>query len=265
MAEFPALPIFTDALLGDTLHLTNAQFGSYMLLLIVAWRTNECALPNDDVFLAKIARMDKRVWAMNKSLIMGFFKLGEDGLFRQGRLTDERKYVEQKRQKNIAAGRVSALKRKNRHSTDVTTDVQPEVNQPTSPNPQPTIKRERENAHEDVNNLFDRFWEIFPRQRRGSRQEALKAYRKATTRATEEEIYEGTRRYASSDEVARGWGKGAAAWLNDDRWTVEYRIVPASGPSKPRTTYADSIADAAKAALDNINHTEEVRQKMARG
>lgn len=134
MAEFPSLPIFTDALIGDTLHLSNAQFGSYMLLLIVAWRTKQCCLPDDDVSLARYARMDRRTWRINKSLIMGFWKLGDDQNWRQGRLTDERNFVYQLRSKNAEAGRASALKNKGRHSTS----VQPEFNQTSTPTPTPT-------------------------------------------------------------------------------------------------------------------------------
>ncbi len=53
MAEFPKLPLWTDALIGDTYHLTPAQFGAYLRLLIVAWRRKGCDLPNDDVELGR--------------------------------------------------------------------------------------------------------------------------------------------------------------------------------------------------------------------
>ena len=61
MAEFPALPLFTDALLGDTTHLDATEFGAYLLMLIVAWRSPDCALPDDDRYLArKSAQMTGR-------------------------------------------------------------------------------------------------------------------------------------------------------------------------------------------------------------
>ncbi len=103
-----------------------------MLLLIVEWRSKDCSLPDDDNFLAKVARMDKRTWLNNRSTIMAFFQKDSNGRWQQKRLVDERNYVEQKRNKNVAAGRLSALKRKGRHSTDVSTERQPKPNQPTT-------------------------------------------------------------------------------------------------------------------------------------
>lgn len=107
--------------------------------------------------------------------------------------------------------------------------------------------------------LFNEFWELFPRQRRGNKHKALKAYAKAIGRATEEEIYEGTRRYAASDEVSRGWGKGAEAWLNDDRWSVDYSIAPAAAHGK--AAYGDSLSGAASAVYDSLRREEGLRDK----
>lgn len=134
MAEFPALPIFTDAYLSDTRHLNAAQHGAYLLLLMMAWRMPDCALPDDDEVLARWCSMDKRTFVKNKSVIMSFWTRNNAGQFVQKRLLDERKYVEQLRSKNVAAGRASALKRLNRGSTT----VQPKVNETSTPTPTPT-------------------------------------------------------------------------------------------------------------------------------
>ncbi|TXH10074.1 MAG: helix-turn-helix domain-containing protein [Spirochaetes bacterium] len=87
----------------------------------------------------------------------------------------------------------------------------------------PTKKRTKP---EPEQNHFDEFWEAFPRQRRGSKDKAMKAYTSACLRASEGAIIQGTHAYARSDEVARGYAKGAAAWLNDDRWTNDYTTKP---------------------------------------
>lgn len=69
---------------------------------------------------------------------------------------------------------------------------------------------------------FEDFWKLFPKQRAGSKAKAHAAYRQALKRASHDEIMGGLKAYAVSDEVARGYAKGASAWLNDDRWTCDY-------------------------------------------
>lgn len=141
MAEFPVLPFFTDAYLADTRHLTAAQHGAYLLLLMTAWRSTDCRLPDDDNFLARAAAMDIRTWRVNKAVVMAFWKKDEQQKWCQGRLEDERKNVEQMRSKNVAAGKVSALKRKERHSTTVTTKPQQDSN-PLNPSLNPSLKED---------------------------------------------------------------------------------------------------------------------------
>lgn len=85
---------------------------------------------------------------------------------------------------------------------------------------------------------FSEFWEYFPRQRRGNRDKALRAYIQACARASPAEILTGLNAYISSDEVASGMAKGAQAWLNDDRWANDYKIrVITNGThrTKPRS------------------------------
>ena len=86
MAEFPALPLFTDAYLADTRHLTTEEHGAYLLLLICAWRSRGCALKDDDKTLARIAGLSPTRWRRLKPALVDFFQI-EDGLWRQKKLT----------------------------------------------------------------------------------------------------------------------------------------------------------------------------------
>lgn len=92
---------------------------------------------------------------------------------------------------------------------------------------------------------FEEFWMQFPRQRRGNKEKAKQAYAKAIkeNRANEMEILDGVQKYAASDEVARGYAKGAAAWLNDDRWTADYSVKPSSAQANRQReqSYEDKI------------------------
>jgi uncharacterized protein YdaU (DUF1376 family) len=53
MAQFPGLTLWTDALVADTDHLSDAEFGLYMRILIKMWRTPGCRLPNDDHWIQR--------------------------------------------------------------------------------------------------------------------------------------------------------------------------------------------------------------------
>lgn len=122
MAEFPALPLWTDAYLGDTTHLTTIEHGAYLLLLMTAWRTRDCALPDDDRLLARYARCGPQQWKRLRAIIEPFFEV-KNGRWLQRRLTDERGAVEQHRQRQSEKGKsgaqAKALKRKGRHQAGV--------------------------------------------------------------------------------------------------------------------------------------------------
>ena len=137
MSKYPSMPLFTDAYMADTRHLSAAQHGAYLLLLMTAWRMPDCRLPDDDVFLSRCAAMDLRTWRKNKDIVMAFWEKDEAQKFQQARLADERNYIDHMRRKNSAAGRASALKRLNRDSTTV------ERESSENPAPMPTSKKER--------------------------------------------------------------------------------------------------------------------------
>lgn len=97
MAEFPALPLWTDAYLADTRHLSTLEHGAYLLLLMEAWRRPHCDLPDDDRILARLAGLSGSEWADVKPIVMDLWILdGRSKTWKQKRLTDERAYVKKK-------------------------------------------------------------------------------------------------------------------------------------------------------------------------
>lgn len=132
MAEFPALPVFTDALLGDTMHLTTTEFGAYMLMLVIAWRSPDCCLPNDDAYLARVTRA-ARAWGRMRDTLLAFWTVGTDGQLRQKRLTQERLRAAEHAEQARRAGKASALKRHQTRSTAVAATLQPPPNPTTTP------------------------------------------------------------------------------------------------------------------------------------
>lgn len=123
------MPIWTDALIGDTTHLSAEEFGAYLLILIATWRNNGVPFPDDDERLARICRISKARWGHKmRPALAAFFDLS-GGSWRQKRLEKEWNFVAEKRAKNVEAGRASAdtkaLKRQKTESTDVAATLQP--------------------------------------------------------------------------------------------------------------------------------------------
>lgn len=96
-----------------------------------------------------------------------------------------------------------------------------------SPEKRHIEQTETEEEREKINKKnFDEFFTSFPTQRKGNRDKAKSAYLKAIERSPPEAILTGLKSYLRSSEVKQGYAKGAAAWLNDDRWSVDYSITP---------------------------------------
>lgn len=85
MALYPALPLFTDAYLADTRHLTTEEHGAYLLLLMCAWRCTGCVLEDNDKTLARIAGLSPTKWRRLKPVIVQFFTI-EGGVWKQKKL-----------------------------------------------------------------------------------------------------------------------------------------------------------------------------------
>ncbi len=103
MAEFPALPLWTDAYLADCDHLTDAEHGRYLMLLFCLWRAPRQRIPNDNAWLArKFRRTEEAVIAELRPLIAELCH-STGNWITQKRLSREWKYVAAK-QKNRSDG-----------------------------------------------------------------------------------------------------------------------------------------------------------------
>lgn len=158
MAEFPSLPLFTDAYLGDTTHLSTFEHGAYLLLLIVSWRSPGCCLPDDDALLARYTRMTRDKWRKVRPILEPFFAI-ENGFWHQARLQNELQHLQSRRQQQVEAGNASAiaksLKRGNRGSTPVGKPLQRNGNETPTPISDPVIPLSNDNGA-DTDQIF---WE----------------------------------------------------------------------------------------------------------
>lgn len=157
MAEFPSLPLFTDAYLGDTTHLSTMEHGAYLLLLIVSWRSPGCCLPDDDALLARYTRLTRDKWRKVRPIIQPFFTI-RDGFWHQARLQDELQHLQSRREQQSEAGKASAaaksLKRQNRGSTTVGQPLQRNGKETPTPIPTPIIPLSNDNGGDDPEKAF---------------------------------------------------------------------------------------------------------------
>lgn len=82
----------------------------YLLLLMAAWRSPDCALPDDDERLARMARVGLKKWRQVRQVMAGFWTI-TDGKWTQKRLLKERERSDAFRAHQSAAGQASAKKR----------------------------------------------------------------------------------------------------------------------------------------------------------
>ena len=70
----PWMPLYVGDYLGDTGHLTTAQHGAYLLLMMHYWRKGE--LPDDDRQLSKITKLPLKTWCEYRPTLQEFFHSG---------------------------------------------------------------------------------------------------------------------------------------------------------------------------------------------
>lgn len=113
MTEFPYLPLWTDAYMADTLDLQAEDHAIYIVMLMLAWKREDNAIPNDMKWLKKTLSSCFRDGmhghtfnARVPKILTRFWKLHQDGKWHQKRLDKEKKFLrdrsdEQRRRANL--------------------------------------------------------------------------------------------------------------------------------------------------------------------
>lgn len=103
MSKKPShIPVFPDAYLRDNFRLSLEQHGLFLMLMMEAWNSDDCSLPDDEKVLAKIANITPaRFRKIAPDVLEKWTR--EDGRIYQKRLRKEWNYVRQKSSKRKAA------------------------------------------------------------------------------------------------------------------------------------------------------------------
>ncbi len=131
--------------------------------------------------------------------------------------------------------------------TETETETETEIKKDSVEKKTEAALFEKPKPQKDV--LFERFWAEYPKQRAGAKEKALSAFDAALKRhreLTARSLIAKAQEYAQSDEVARGYAKGAQAWLNDDRFLQDYK------PAGPGGNALQDARKAGQAVIDEM-------------
>ena len=102
MSQAPSMPMFWDAYLADTTHLTTEEHGAYLLLLAAMWRRNG-SVPDDDKDNARIVGLSIGKWRKFKVRVAGLLTFENDEIT-QKKLQKTWKKIQETAQKNRENG-----------------------------------------------------------------------------------------------------------------------------------------------------------------
>lgn len=126
------MPLYVADYLADTGHLTAAEHGAYLLLIMHYWSSG--ALPDDDRKLARIARLSDREWKSARPTIVEFFSDG----WRHERIEAELAEANDAYERRAAAGRKGG---KAKRKVDQCSSNDPAL--PKQSQPQPDSERDK--------------------------------------------------------------------------------------------------------------------------
>jgi uncharacterized protein YdaU (DUF1376 family) len=183
MSKAPAMPMYWDAYLADTTHLTTEEHGAYMLLLAAMWRRNAW-VPDDDKDNARILGLTPAKWRKIKARLIetvSGFRV-EDGKITQEKLQKTWENTQEKIGKNRSngakGGRPKSKVANNLTKANGSVSLNPNKSIP-EPEPEPLSDDTNVSSRRsDKDQCFENFWEIWPSKK--NKQNARKAWRKLT-------------------------------------------------------------------------------------
>lgn len=248
----PYMPLFVADYLADTAHLSAAEHGAYLLLVMNYWQRGK-PLPADDRKLARIARMSDAEWLESRDTLAEFFH-EEDGLWSHKRIQAEIAVAEEKTVKAKKAARASAEARQasaqqmlSERSADAELlgEVREGKEEPLTETKSSTtnVRSIGKPIRPVRDEIQERFWKAYPSRGDAANPKApaLEKFDRAVKAGADpEEVIAAAARYA---EIERRAGRAgtekvaqAVTWLNQRRWQ-DYAAALPSCASSPSQTF----------------------------
>ena len=148
MSKAPAMPMYWDAYLADTTHLTTEEHGAYMLLLAAMWRRNG-AVPDNDKDNARILGLTPAKWRKIKARFIATisgFRVEDDAITQEKlqktwKITQEK--IEKNRSNGAKGGRAAASKNNDLGQANAANSQERKA---TIPEPEPEPDKEEAKA-----------------------------------------------------------------------------------------------------------------------
>jgi len=138
VSKAPSMPMYWDAYLADTTHLTTEEHGAYLLLLAAMWRRNG-SVPDNDKDNARILGLTVAKWKRTKERLSQFLII-KDGDISQGKLLEIWENTQEKITKNrengAKGGRAVSNKNNDLAQANASNSLNPNASIP-EPEPEP--------------------------------------------------------------------------------------------------------------------------------
>jgi len=229
MAALPYMQFYVADYLADTTHLTAEEHGAYMLLLFSYWQTGK---PLRIDRLATVARIPNERWPSVADTLSEFFHVTETHWV-QFRVEADLEAVNSKvvtaSNAGKASARAKALKKQqelNDRSTNVDDPLQRNGNHKDTDTDTDTDKN-KNNTPPMVDDLFPKFWKMYPNKK--GKSAAEKAWKKLKVTA---DLFGQIAEGLAAQVVCEAWVKDGgqfiphpATWLNGKRWEDEVKVA----------------------------------------
>ena len=233
----PWMPLYVADYLADTGHLSAAEHGAYLLLIMHYWANG--GLPPDDRKLARIARMSDKEWRSARDTVADFFGEG----WRHERIESELSAANASYERRALAGRKGGNAKERSKQCGSNATPMPDALLKQS-QPQPDISdfqsEKRERARALAVEFENQFWPTWPNK--VGKPAAAKSFLVARLAGVDlGAIIAGVERYIRDKPPDRPW-LNPATFLNQRRFEDSPAAVTARASPARRPTIHDRLA-----------------------